>query len=132
RPAAPAASGGGYPPTNVTAPAPGRAQASPGGGHPSAPPPRRPGPARAAPGPVGPRGAPGPPPGGGVPPAGLEDLETMPQQRFDPATGQPLSGSADQPAAGAAKTLFFGALQQQPVVPRLVVIKGEGGDGATY
>ena len=33
---------------------------------------------------------------------------------------------------GGAKTLFFGALQQQPVVPRLVVIKGEGGDGATY
>jgi pSer/pThr/pTyr-binding forkhead associated (FHA) protein len=28
--------------------------------------------------------------------------------------------------------MFFGALQQQPVVPRLVVIKGEGGDGATY
>ena len=50
--------------------------------------------------------------------------------RFDPATGQPLSN----PAAGAApaRTLFFGALQQQPVVPRLVVIKGEGGDGATY
>jgi pSer/pThr/pTyr-binding forkhead associated (FHA) protein len=32
----------------------------------------------------------------------------------------------------AGRTLFFGALQQQPVVPRLVVIKGEGGDGATY
>jgi len=75
---------------------------------------------------------PGAPPGGGVPPAGLEDLETLPQQRFDPATGQPLPGSADQPAGGAAKTMFFGALQQQPVVPRLVVIKGEGGDGATY
>ena len=28
--------------------------------------------------------------------------------------------------------MFFGALQQQPVVPRLVVIKGEGGDGSTY
>ncbi len=78
---------------------------------------------------------PGAPPGGGVPPAGLEDLETSPQQRFDPATGQPLPGSADQtpaPGGGAAKTMFFGALQQQPVVPRLVVIKGEGGDGATY
>lgn len=33
---------------------------------------------------------------------------------------------------GAAKTMFFGALQQQPVVPRLVVIKGEGGDGVIY
>ncbi len=51
--------------------------------------------------------------------------------RFDPATGQPLAGpSGDEPPA--ARTLFFGALQQQPVVPRLVVIKGEGGDGATY
>lgn len=79
------------------------------------------------------RPVPGAPPGGGTPPAGLEDLETLPQQRFDPATGQPLPGTADQPpAAGAAKTMFFGALQQQPVVPRLVVIKGEGGDGATY
>jgi pSer/pThr/pTyr-binding forkhead associated (FHA) protein len=55
----------------------------------------------------------------------------LPQQRFDPATGQPIPGTADQPAT-AAKTMFFGALQQQPVVPRLVVIKGEGGDGATY
>jgi pSer/pThr/pTyr-binding forkhead associated (FHA) protein len=75
---------------------------------------------------------PGAPPGGGTPPAGLEDLETLPQQRFDPATGQPIPGTADQPATPAAKTMFFGALQQQPVVPRLVVIKGEGGDGATY
>lgn len=81
-----------------------------------------------------PASIPGAPPGGGTPPAELEDLETRPQQRFDPATGQPLPGTADQgPAAGgAAKTMFFGALQQQPVVPRLVVIKGEGGDGATY
>jgi len=79
-----------------------------------------------------PKPVPGAPPGGGTPPAGLEDLETHPQQRFDPATGQPLPGTGDQPAGGAAKTLFFGALQQQPVVPRLVVIKGEGGDGATY
>jgi pSer/pThr/pTyr-binding forkhead associated (FHA) protein len=61
-------------------------------------------------------------PGGGAP------------LRFDPATGQPLPG-ADAPGgeeAAPARTLFFGALQQQPVVPRLVVIKGEGGDGATY
>jgi pSer/pThr/pTyr-binding forkhead associated (FHA) protein len=79
-----------------------------------------------------PRTAPGAPPGGGTPPAGVEDLETRPQQRFDPATGEPLPGAADQPPATAAKTMFFGALQQQPVVPRLVVIKGEGGDGATY
>jgi pSer/pThr/pTyr-binding forkhead associated (FHA) protein len=28
--------------------------------------------------------------------------------------------------------MFFGALQQQQVIPRLVVIKGEGGDGVTY
>jgi pSer/pThr/pTyr-binding forkhead associated (FHA) protein len=61
-------------------------------------------------------------------------LDTTPQQRFDPATGQRLAGSdpmeaMDQPGS---KTLFFGALQQQPVVPRLVVIKGEGGDGNTY
>jgi pSer/pThr/pTyr-binding forkhead associated (FHA) protein len=28
--------------------------------------------------------------------------------------------------------MFFGALQQQNIIPRLVVIKGEGGDGATY
>jgi len=57
------------------------------------------------------------------------DIETNPQHRFDPATGQPLQ--APQGAA-PAKTMFFGALQQQPVVPRLVVIKGEGGDGNTY
>lgn len=77
---------------------------------------------------------PGAPPGGGIPPAELEELATSPQARFDPRTGEPLPGSADQGAhgTGAAKTMFFGALQQQPVVPRLVVIKGEGGDGATY
>ena len=109
-PAAPTA--GGYVPAPATTAA--------RGGGPSTPP----GPAKPIP---------GAPPGGGTPPAGLEDLETLPQQRFDPATGQPLSGTADQPpATGAAKTMFFGALQQQPVVPRLVVIKGEGGDGATY
>jgi pSer/pThr/pTyr-binding forkhead associated (FHA) protein len=28
--------------------------------------------------------------------------------------------------------MFFGALQQEQVTPRLVVIKGEGGDGVTY
>lgn len=55
--------------------------------------------------------------------------------RFDPATGQPLAPPGAGPGgedAPPARTLFFGALQQQPVVPRLVVIKGEGGDGATY
>jgi pSer/pThr/pTyr-binding forkhead associated (FHA) protein len=64
--------------------------------------------------------------------ASFESLETRPQQRFDPATGRPLpSGTA--PGEPPSRTLFFGALQQQqPVVPRLVVIKGEGGDGATY
>lgn len=113
---APAAPSGGYVPSTPSAaayvPAPATTRGYPAG---------RP----------GARGVPGAPPGGGTPPAGLEDLETLPQQRFDPATGQPLAGSADQPAP-AAKTMFFGALQQQPVVPRLVVIKGEGGDGATY
>lgn len=52
------------------------------------------------------------------------------QQRFNPTTGAPLEPPAH--AKPAAKTMFFGALQQQPVVPRLVVIKGEGGDGVTY
>lgn len=53
--------------------------------------------------------------------------------RFDPATGQPLA-PAPAPLASrrAAKTMLFGALQQQAVVPRLVVIKGEGSDGITY
>lgn len=48
--------------------------------------------------------------------------------RFDPTTGQPI-GDDSKPAP---KTMFFGALQQQAVAPRLVVIKGEGGDGVTY
>jgi pSer/pThr/pTyr-binding forkhead associated (FHA) protein len=55
-----------------------------------------------------------------------------PTERFDPATGQALPGVDLGAGPGGAKTLFFGALQQEPVVPRLVVIKGEGGDGATY
>jgi len=50
--------------------------------------------------------------------------------RFNAATGLPEGpAGAGKPAA---KTMFFGALQQQAVVPRLVVIKGEGGDGVTY
>lgn len=56
-------------------------------------------------------------------------------QRFDPATGQPMHAAPAHAAAGeqkAARTMFFGALQQQDVVPRLVVIKGEGGDGVTF
>ncbi len=60
----------------------------------------------------------------------VRDPTVEPVRRFDPATGQPLGPDApDQPQA---RTMFFGALQQQPVVPRLVVIKGEGGDGNTY
>lgn len=51
-----------------------------------------------------------------------------PLLRFDPATGE--SFLPDQ--LPSAKTMYFGALQQQPIIPRLVVIKGEGGDGATY
>lgn len=90
--------------------------------------------------------APGPVAGMGAPPMGSsgtmlaaptqddpDDLmSTAPQHRFDPATGQPLAGGSPVPESTGGKTLFFGALQQQPVVPRLVVIKGEGGDGATY
>jgi pSer/pThr/pTyr-binding forkhead associated (FHA) protein len=50
--------------------------------------------------------------------------------RFNALTGLPEGpASSGKPAA---KTMFFGALQQQAVVPRLVVIKGEGGDGVTY
>jgi len=51
------------------------------------------------------------------------------QPRFNAVTGAPLEAMQSKPAA---KTMFFGALQQQHVVPRLVVIKGEGGDGVTY
>lgn len=51
------------------------------------------------------------------------------QQRFNATTGLPEAGMGSKPAA---KTMFFGALQQQAVIPRLVVIKGEGGDGVTY
>lgn len=51
------------------------------------------------------------------------------QQRFSPASGLPEGVGSAKPAA---KTMFFGALQQQAVIPRLVVIKGEGGDGVTY
>jgi pSer/pThr/pTyr-binding forkhead associated (FHA) protein len=50
--------------------------------------------------------------------------------RFNAATGLPEGPIGGQKPA--AKTMFFGALQQQAVVPRLVVIKGEGGDGVTY
>jgi len=49
--------------------------------------------------------------------------------RFDPNTGRPLQAEDNKTAP---KTMFFGALQQQTVAPRLVVIKGEGGDGVTY
>jgi pSer/pThr/pTyr-binding forkhead associated (FHA) protein len=63
--------------------------------------------------------------------SGGADRTMMAPPRFDPASGVPIEG-AGPPAEPAGKTLFFGALQQQPVVPRLVVIKGEGGDGSTY
>ena len=51
--------------------------------------------------------------------------------RFDAQSGAALSAS---PGGGpvAPKTMFFGALQQQTFLPRLVVIKGERGDGSTY
>jgi pSer/pThr/pTyr-binding forkhead associated (FHA) protein len=65
---------------------------------------------------------------------GAQPLQAQPaggaQPRFNAVTGLP-----EGPVGGtkpAAKTMFFGALQQQAVVPRLVVIKGEGGDGVTY
>lgn len=54
-------------------------------------------------------------------------LPPPPPPRFDPATGAPYGEAKAVP-----KTMFFGALQQQAVAPRLVVIKGEGGDGVTY
>jgi pSer/pThr/pTyr-binding forkhead associated (FHA) protein len=93
-------------PTPVAAQAPGYA-------------PARPAP---APAPAPPTAVPQSVPLVGTPPRG-------PLPRFDPATGQPLAPEADKPVA---KTMFFGALQQQAVTPRLVVIKGEGGDGVTY
>jgi pSer/pThr/pTyr-binding forkhead associated (FHA) protein len=61
-------------------------------------------------------------------PAVAPPAAQTPAPRFDAATGAAL-GDTDKPAP---KTMFFGALQQQPVVPRLVLIKGERGDGATY
>ena len=83
--------------------------------------------------------APGAPPQGGTQPGtdpapmgGGADRTMMAPPRFDPASGQPLDGAPPLPGEPAGRTLFFGALQQQPVVPRLVVIKGEGGDGSTY
>ena len=64
-----------------------------------------------------------PPPGPPASPAPAAPL------RFDPNTGRPLQAEENK---AAPKTMFFGALQQQTVAPRLVVIKGEGGDGVTY
>jgi pSer/pThr/pTyr-binding forkhead associated (FHA) protein len=80
---------------------------------------------------------PGSPPGGTQPgteqpPAGGVDRTMMAPPRYDAASGRPLDGAPPLPSEPAGRTLFFGALQQQPVVPRLVVIKGEGGDGSTY
>lgn len=50
-----------------------------------------------------------------------------------PGTANP--GAPASPAENQvkpARTMYFGALQQEDVVPRLVVIKGEGNDGVTY
>jgi pSer/pThr/pTyr-binding forkhead associated (FHA) protein len=46
-----------------------------------------------------------------------------------PQPQQPASGSG-RPGKGAAKTLFFGAMQAPS--PKLILIKGEGMDGVTY
>ncbi len=62
-------------------------------------------------------------------PPPLANASPDPAPRFDPSTGQPLVRADTKPAA---KTMFFGALQQETVTPRLVVIKGEGGDGTTF
>lgn len=67
--------------------------------------------------------------GGGVRAAGTIVAQAA-SPRFNATTGLP-EGPV-QTGKPAAKTMFFGALQQQAVVPRLVVIKGEGGDGVTY
>jgi pSer/pThr/pTyr-binding forkhead associated (FHA) protein len=69
-----------------------------------------------------------PPPMPPAPPAPPPPPPPSPALRFDPNTGQPLADDGKV----APKTMFFGALQQQAVAPRLVVIKGEGGDGVTY
>ena len=55
-----------------------------------------------------------------APPAGLPAVP-----RFAAATGQALQ---HETAKAAPKTMFFGALQKEDITPRLVVIKGEGGD----
>lgn len=79
--------------------------------------------------------------GKGMPAAKPPQPGTTPRPpQFDAKTGKPLGAGPSGPAkkgftgskGGAAKTMFFGALQQQAVVPRLVVIKGEGGDGLTF
>jgi len=79
-----------------------------------------------------------PQPGMHQPPTGVQQPPPGAQQpRFDPATGQPLApaggGQAEAEAeGGGGRTMFFGALQQTTATPRLVMIKGEGGDGVTY
>lgn len=105
----------GYPPVGYPPPPPAPGYAAPAG---YAPPPP-------------------PPPPGAYPPPPPAIARTMvstdaplpppPPPRFDPATGLPTGEQKAVP-----KTMFFGALQQQSVAPRLVVIKGEGGDGVTY
>ncbi|TPV95568.1 MAG: FHA domain-containing protein [Myxococcales bacterium FL481] len=66
---------------------------------------------------------------------GGEDEGRVAEAVAVPAAGaidDPPSGASAGGAGGHAKTMFFGALQQQEVSPRLVVIKGEGADGLTY
>jgi pSer/pThr/pTyr-binding forkhead associated (FHA) protein len=112
-PRAPQAAGAAAPP--VVAPPPGSPQPPQAAAPPAAPPPAAAPPAAAPP--------------AAAPPAAAPPAAASPQPRFDPATGQPLQPQDDKPVA---KTMFFGALQQEEVTPRLVVIKGEGGDGVTY
>ncbi|WP_086001044.1 FHA domain-containing protein [Plesiocystis pacifica] len=126
------------------------AQAPAGAGYvappPAAAPPMAPAPAAVPPPAVPPQVAPhqAPPPHAAAPPP-PSPIQNQPppmeqqgygqQLRFDPNTGQPIAppqGQAQDPNKPAAKTMFFGALQQEAVTPRLVVIKGEGGDGVTY
>jgi pSer/pThr/pTyr-binding forkhead associated (FHA) protein len=110
-----------------------RAQGCARCGSPLAPPPVEatapPAPASAWGGPAAPAPAAPTAPAAAPPPSAAE------APRFDPATGQPIHAAAAPGEGGeqkAARTMFFGALQQQDVVPRLVVIKGEGGDGVTF
>jgi pSer/pThr/pTyr-binding forkhead associated (FHA) protein len=56
------------------------------------------------------------------------------QHRFCGSCGRPMSGTGAQPEVrrpgGAAKTMFFGAMQASRA--KLILIKGEGVDGVSY